>query len=73
MTSRSDPAAVEAVHDEQPAYIETLANELIDMLNKAEIAIANKISDARLEQDEYLAVWGLLPSKVRTAIKRAGN
>lgn len=58
--------------DEQE-FIKDLAKGLIEMLDAAEKAIAERLSNERLEQEEMLAVWSLLPSKVRTAIKRSGQ
>lgn len=58
--------------DEQE-FLKGLAKTLIDMLDAAERALAERLSVERLEESEVLAVWSLLPPKVRTAIKRGGQ
>lgn len=73
--SRSNPTTTDILAlppDRQSPMVE-LADKLIEMLNATEKAMADRLSDARLDQEEMLAVWSLLPSKVRSAIKRCGQ
>lgn len=76
MTSRSDGMRVSElapdifINEEEQEFLERVAQELIDILEDAEKALAKKIDEQRMDQDEYLALWSLLPAKVRTAIKR---
>ena len=50
-----------------------LAMEMIAVLEDAEKRLTQMIEGQHFDQDEYLALWSLLPSKVRTAIKRSGQ
>ena len=65
--------AFDAMSEEEQAFLQTAANELIEMLESAEKAMAAKYAGQRFDLEEQLAVWSLLPSKVRTAIKRGGS
>lgn len=73
--SRSNPEQEVAplYGEEEQAFLTDLADELLGMLEDAEKAIKTKLDAQMFDQDEYLALWGLLPAKVRTAIKRAGE
>lgn len=62
--------AFASMGEEEQAFLMGLANEFIEMLEAAERAMAKKYADQLFDVDEGLALWGLLPAKVRTAIKR---
>lgn len=64
--------AFNAMGEEEQEFLEALAKELIEMLESAERAMAKKYADQLFDTEEGLALWGLLPAKVRTAIKRGG-
>lgn len=64
--------AFEAMSEEEQEFLKALAVELIEMLENAERAMAKKYADQLFDTEEGLAFWSLLPSKVRTAIKRGG-
>lgn len=66
-------AAFDAMSDEEQVFLLLLAEELIEMLESAERAMAKKYADQLFDTEEGLAFWSLLPSKVRTAIKRGGT
>lgn len=51
--------------------LSALAEDLCDILTIAERTMASKV--VGMEMDEHLALWSLLPAKVRTAIKRGGQ
>lgn len=63
---------VDLEQDEEQVFIDALAQDLIAMLRDTEKAMATLYYKSHLDQDEMLAVWGQLPSYVRTSIKR-GN
>lgn len=60
-------------YEEQEAFLRSLANELIDMLESTEKAMAAKFNGQFFDLDEGNDLWSLLPPKVRTAIKRGGE
>lgn len=79
--SRSDPsqpiasaapvsASFLALEQSRRDLVLKLADEMIESLLAAEKEMVRKLDAARLDLDEELALWGVLPSKVRTAIKR---
>ncbi len=49
-----------------------LAMEMISVLEEAEKQLGNMVASQHFDLEEELYLWSLLPSKVRTAIKR-GN
>lgn len=60
-----------AEHDEEEfAFLQSVATDLLEMLEDAEKAIAKRYHDQLMDMDEALGLWELLPAKVRTAIKR---
>lgn len=73
LTDEPTSPDLSALPADEQEFIKGLAVTLIEMLDTAEKAIAERLSSERLEQEEMLAVWSLLPSKVRTAIKRSGQ
>lgn len=62
-----------AMSEEEQLFLRGVASELIEILDTAERAMAKKYADQMFDIEEALACWSLLPSKVRTAIKRGGN
>ncbi len=62
--------AFDAMSEEEQAFLQALAAELIGMLECCELALATKYAAQMFDIDEGLAFWSLLPAKVRTAIKR---
>lgn len=69
--SPTSPDFLALPKDEQE-FLLKVAGRLKDMLADTEKAMANEVSSHRLENEELLALWGLLPSGVRSAIKRGG-
>lgn len=65
--------AFSAMSEEEQAFLQSLANELIGMLESVEREMAKKYADQLFDTEEGLAIWSLLPAKVRTAIKRGGS
>ncbi len=56
--------------EEEQAFLQSLAAELIEMLEATEKAMSAKYNGQNFDIEEALALWELLPAKVRTAIKR---
>lgn len=56
--------------EEEQAFLRKLAAEFIDSLEDTERALAAKYDAQMFDVDEGLAMWDLLPAKVKTAIKR---
>jgi hypothetical protein len=65
--------AFEAASEEEQAFLLNLAAEFIEMLESVESAMAAKYAAQLFDIEEGLAFWSLLPSKVRTALKRGRN
>ncbi len=61
-----------AMNEEEQEFLKNLAAEFIGSLEDCEKSLAKRYAEQRFDVDEGLAFWSLLPSKVRTAIKR-GN
>ena len=70
MKLTANPIEPQKQDEEELAFLQSVATELMDMLEDAEKAIAKKYHDQLFDLDESLALWELLPAKVRTAIKR---
>ena len=68
-----DYKPLEQMSEEEQEFLTGIAEHLIAVVVNAEKEVAHYIAGQRLDQEEYLAVWGLLPSKVRTAIKRGSG
>lgn len=69
--------ALAALSDEAQAYIRKYANTVIDTFN-SDSGIAGVMSyinapSNKLDNDEKLAAWSLLPSNIRAAIKKASQ
>jgi hypothetical protein len=62
-----------AMSEEEQVFLSALCEELTTMLEDAERAMAEKFDAQMFDVDEASALWSLLPSKVRTAIKRGGS
>ena len=62
-----------SMSEEERAFLQGVAAELVKTLEDAERAVAQKLDEQRLDQDEHLALWELLPSRVKTAIKRVNT
>ena len=61
----------ENVTAEERAYLGELANRLTDMVDSGATDIAvEALKGENLEADQKIFVWGLLPSHVRSAIKK---
>jgi len=56
--------------EEEQAFLESFAIELIQQLDQCEKAMAAKFDGQLFDLEEGNACWSLLPAKVRTAIKR---
>ena len=56
--------------EEEEAFLQALAVELIGMLEACERDMSDKFDAQLFDLDEGNACWSLLPAKVRTAIKR---
>jgi hypothetical protein len=67
------PAEFIAENEEERDFLRSLANDLIDMLESTERAMAEKFNAQMFDLDEGNDLWSLLPAKVRTAIKRGGE
>lgn len=67
------PAEIVVQNDEEHKFLRSLANDLIDMLEATERAMAEKFNGQMFDLDEGNELWSLLPAKVRTAIKRGGE
>jgi hypothetical protein len=61
----------ENVTAEEQVYLRELASRLTDMVDSGATDIAvEALKGENLEADQKIFVWGLLPSHVRSAIKR---
>jgi hypothetical protein len=60
-----------AMSEEEQAFLQEIATNLLTTLEEAERAVARSLAAQNLDQEEQLALWALLPAKVKTAIKRA--
>ena len=67
------PGVVIVEDEEEQKFLRSLANELIDMLESTERAMAEKFNGQLFDLDEGNDLWSLLPAKVRTAIRRGGE
>jgi len=56
--------------EEEQEFLGNLAIEMVAMLEDTERALAKKYDEQLFDVDEGLAMWDLLPAKVKTAIKR---
>ena len=65
--------AFDSMSEEEQEFLTTLAGELITALEDCERALTAKVTAQLFDHEEYLALWSLLPAKVRTAIKRGGQ
>lgn len=59
-----------AESEEEQAFLRSLADEFVEMLEGTEKAMAAKFDAQMFDLDEGNALWALLPAKVRTAIRR---
>lgn len=70
--SRSQPIEIlisaPQVSEEESAFLAELAKEMVQMLEGVERGLTAKYDT--LDSEEGLSLWGLLPAKVKTAIKR---
>lgn len=63
--------AFESMDEQEQNFLRELAVEIVDAVQKRDFAHAVKQIDERhLEQDEKVALWSLLDSKTRSAIKK---
>ena len=60
----------ESMNEEEQAYLQKVANEIIELFGAGEIASAVDKYEVGHENDERLAIWSRLPSQVRTAMKK---
>lgn len=64
--------AMDSIPEEEQIYLKELAMELIDLCEKEEPKTAwVKLEAENLDAEQKIALWTLLPSKVRTALKKA--
>jgi hypothetical protein len=64
--------AMDSISEEEQIYLKELAMELIDLCEKEEPKKAwVKLEAENLDAEQKIALWTLLPSKVRTALKKA--
>jgi len=64
--------AMDSIPEEEQIYLKELAMELIDLCEKEEPKKAwVKLEAENLDAEQKIALWTLLPSKVRTALKKA--
>jgi hypothetical protein len=64
--------AMDNIPEEEQIYLKELAMELIDLCDKEEPKKAwVKLEAENLDAEQKIALWTLLPSKVRTALKKA--
>lgn len=64
--------AMDSISEEEQIYLKELAMELIDLCEKEEPKTAwVKLEAENLDAEQKIALWTLLPSKVRTALKKA--
>ena len=64
--------AMDNISEEEQIYLKELAMELIDLCEKEEPKKAwVKLEAENLDAEQKIALWTLLPSKVRTALKKA--
>lgn len=88
MTSRSDPypaesgaspavikrEAYEAMEPEEQEFLQAVAEQVRTCLTeKGEVPAATWLADQRLDMEEMLALYWLLPSHVRAALKRGAR
>lgn len=62
--------ALAAMSDEEQKFLREYANSVIDLFN-AQGDVIGYLGRNPLDNEEKLAVWSLLPSNVRSAIKKA--
>ena len=60
----------ESLDDEQQAFLQKIADAVLDLMPDADAANAH-IASQQLEADEKVALWSRLDSKTRTALKKA--
>jgi hypothetical protein len=64
--------AMDSIPEEEQIYLKELAMDLIAICDKEEPKIAwVKLEAENLDAEQKVALWTLLPSKVRSAIKKA--
>ena len=64
--------AMDSIPEEEQIYLKELAMELIALCEKEEPKTAwVKLEAENLDAEQKIALWTLLPSKVRTALKKA--
>jgi hypothetical protein len=64
--------AMDSITEEEQIYLKELAMELIALCEKEEPKTAwVKLEAENLDAEQKIALWTLLPSKVRTALKKA--
>ena len=64
--------AMDNISEEEQIYLKELAMELIALCDKEEPKTAwVKLEAENLDAEQKIALWTLLPSKVRTALKKA--
>jgi len=64
--------AMDSISEEEQIYLKELAMELIALCDKEEPKTAwVKLEAENLDAEQKIALWTLLPSKVRTALKKA--
>jgi hypothetical protein len=59
-----------SMSEEEQVFLRGIAEEIVGLLESAEAAMAARWAAVKLDQEEQLALWTILPARVRTAIKR---
>jgi hypothetical protein len=63
---------MESLPEDEQNYLRELAMDLISLCDKEESKAAwVKLESENLDAEQKVALWTLLPSKVRSAIKKA--
>lgn len=75
---RSSPTmgAMEAMPIEQQNYLRELGEEITDLFNSEESGVSiafDRIEADKLDSDQKVALWTVLPSNVRTGLKKEGE
>jgi hypothetical protein len=68
--------AMAALEIEQQNYLRELGEEVTDLFNSEEhgVGIAfDRIEAEKLDSDQKVALWSVLPSNVRTGLKKEGE
>jgi hypothetical protein len=64
--------AMDSIPEDEQIYLKELAMDLIALCDKEEPKTAwVKLEAENLDAEQKIALWTLLPSKVRSALKRA--